>query len=98
MSKATGLTHLPAKLAVLLVFTLFGVVAQASILGNGNSVPPSPLFPGGTQVATTSGTITTATFSASYQQWVYSDPNNSWCAGCHQISLLPVHGQRTRRA
>jgi hypothetical protein len=82
MSKATGLTHLPAKLAILLVFTLFGVVAQASILGNGNSVPPTPLFPGGTQVATTSGTITTATFSASYQQWVYSDPNNSWCAGC----------------
>ncbi len=75
-------THLPIKLACLLAIALLAPLAHASILGNGSSTPPSPLFPTGTQVATTSGTITTPTFTTSYTQWVYADPGNSWCAGC----------------
>jgi hypothetical protein len=82
MLNATRFSQYPARAVALLVLMFFGSVLQASVLGNGTSVAPSPLFPGGTQVATTSGTITTPTFSASYTQWVYSDPSNSWCAGC----------------
>jgi hypothetical protein len=66
----------------LLAMALLVPLAQASILGNGGSVPPSPLFPTGTLVAWTSGTITTATLDDPYTQWVYSDPTNTWCAGC----------------
>lgn len=73
---------LPVKLAGLLALILLAPLAHASVLGNGSSVPPSPLFPGGTLVASTSGTITTPTFTTSYSQWVYSDPGNTWCSGC----------------
>jgi hypothetical protein len=82
MLKTTRTTHLPAKLACLLAIALLASLANASVLSNGNSITPSPLFPTGTQVAWTSGTIATATFTTTYQQWVYADPNNTWCAGC----------------
>ncbi len=36
----------------------------------------------GSVLASTSGTITTATFSADYTTWVYADPTNSLCSGC----------------
>jgi len=71
-----------AKLVCLLAVALLAPLAQASVLANGSSNPPSPLFPSGTQVAWTSGTITTPTFVATYTQWVYADPGNSWCSGC----------------
>jgi hypothetical protein len=70
------------KLVVLLAFALLLPVAQASVLSGGGSVAPSPLFPGGTLVATTSGTITTPTFSTDFTQWVFADPLNSWCVNC----------------
>jgi hypothetical protein len=71
------------KLVVLLTFTLsLTLVAQASVLGVGGTAPPTPLAPSGTLLATTSGTITTPTFSADYTAWVFSDPNNTWCSGC----------------
>ena len=73
---------LSVKLACLLAFTLLLPVAQASVLSGGGSVAPSPMFPGGTLVATTSGTITTPTFSADFTQWVFADPLNSWCNNC----------------
>jgi PEP-CTERM motif-containing protein len=82
MARESGRKQSPSKLLVLLAFTLLLPCAQASILGNGSSVPPSPLFPGGSLVATASGTITTVTFSTDYMQWVFSDPLNSWCVGC----------------
>lgn len=72
----------PLALACLLVLMLLAPLAQASVLSNGNSVPPSPLFPTGTLLVSTTGTITTATFSAGYTEWVYADPTNTWCAGC----------------
>ncbi len=65
-----------------LVFSVAVPLLHASTLGDGGSVAPSPLFPGGNLEATTSGTITTPTFSVNYTQWVYSDPNNTWCSGC----------------
>jgi hypothetical protein len=70
------------KLVCLLAVALMAPLAQASVLSNGSSNPPSPLFPTGTQVAWTSGTITTPTFVATYTQWVYADPGNTWCVGC----------------
>jgi hypothetical protein len=82
MVKTTRTTHVPATLVCLLAIALLAPLAHASILGNGGSAPPSPLFPTGTLVASTSGTITTATFSDTYAQWVYADPNNTWCKGC----------------
>ena len=82
MERLSVSTQLPVKLVCLLAMALLVPLAQASILGNGGSVPPSPLFPTGTLVAWTSGTITTATLDDPYTQWVYSDPTNTWCAGC----------------
>lgn len=70
------------RLVFLLAMALLVPLAHASTLGNGNSVPPSPLFPGGTLLASTSGTIATVTFSDSYTENVYSDPSNTWCTGC----------------
>jgi len=74
--------HSSGKLIALLAFMVLLPFAQASILGNGTSVPPSPLFPGGSLVATASGTIVAFTFTTDYMQWVYSDPLNTWCVGC----------------
>jgi len=85
MARESGNTKSPSKLLVLLAFTLLLPCAQASILGNGLSAPPSPLFPGGSVVATASGTITTPTFTTTYSQWVYSDPLNTWCVGCYDF-------------
>jgi hypothetical protein len=75
-------TQAPIMLVCLLAMAVTAPLAHASVLSNGNSVAPSPLFPGGTLLVSTSGTITTPTFSASYTQWVYADPGNNWCAGC----------------
>jgi hypothetical protein len=82
MERLSVSTQLPVKLVCLLAMALLVPLAQASILGNGGSVPPSPLFPTGTQVAFTSGTMTSPKTNDSYTQWVYSDPTNTWCAGC----------------
>jgi hypothetical protein len=67
---------------VMLMFALAQPVAHASILGNGDTAPPSFLTPGGNLMVTYSGAIATDTFSANYTQWVYADPNNTFCAGC----------------
>src|ERR1035438_9113278 len=82
MERLSVPTQLPVKLVCLLALALLVPLAQASILGNGGSMPPSPLFPNGTLVAWTSGTISTATLDDPYTQWVYADPNNTWCKGC----------------
>lgn len=82
MENKISTTRIPATLVCLLAVALLAPLANASVLGNGSSAPPSPLFPTGTLVATTSGTITTPTFTATYTQWVYADPTNTWCAGC----------------
>jgi PEP-CTERM motif len=82
MEKKISKTNLPLTLACLLAIALLAPLANASVLGNGSSTPPSPLFPTGTLVASTSGTITTATFTTTYMQWVFADPTNTWCSGC----------------
>jgi PEP-CTERM motif len=72
-----------AKLIVLLAVTLMCVAsAQASILTVGGTAPPSPLFPSGPTLASTSGTITTPTFTDTYKTWVQADPSNTFCANC----------------
>ncbi|MFZ1135767.1 MAG: PEP-CTERM sorting domain-containing protein [Candidatus Korobacteraceae bacterium] len=72
-----------AKLITLLAFALMMVpVAQASILSVGGTAPPSPLFPTGPTLASTSGTITTPTFTDTYSTWVVQDPGNTFCANC----------------
>jgi hypothetical protein len=65
-----------------LLLALAQPIAHASILNNGETAAPSFLFPGGNLMATYSGTITEATFTADYTQLVYADPNNTFCAGC----------------
>jgi hypothetical protein len=72
----------PLNLTCLLVLTFLASFAQASVLGNGNSVPPTPLFPTGTLLVSTTGTITTPTLNVGFTEWVYADPTNTWCAGC----------------
>ena len=59
MRKKISKTNLPLALVCALAIALLAPLANASVLGNGTSAPPSPLFPTGTLVATTSGTITT---------------------------------------
>ncbi len=71
------------KLVVLLAFTLMCLpAAQASILSVGGTAPPTPLFPSGSTLASTSGTITTPTFTDTYSTWVVRDPGNTFCANC----------------
>lgn len=83
MARESGQFPSPSKLVVILAFTLLIPVAQASILSVGATLPPSPLAPSGTVLASiTNGTITTATFTVIYSTWVYADPTNTFCAGC----------------
>jgi hypothetical protein len=83
VEKKISKTRLPVKLVCLLAIALMAPLAHASVLGNGSSTPPSPLFPSGTLMASIiGGTITTPTFTVSYSEWVYADPGNSWCVGC----------------
>ncbi len=77
-----GKTPRAVQLLFWLTLMVASPLAQASILGNGDEGPPSFLFPGGNLMASVSGTISTITFTTSYTQWVYSDPNNTFCAGC----------------
>jgi hypothetical protein len=83
MARESGNTQSFSRLFLLMAFALLLVpMANASVLGVGGTAPPSPLFPTGTQLAFTSGTITTPTFSADYSTWVLRDPTNTWCANC----------------
>jgi hypothetical protein len=83
MARQVISTLRPWKLIALIAFALsITTISQASILGVGGTSPPTPLTPGGSVLATQSGTITTPTFSADYTTWVYADPNNTWCSGC----------------
>jgi hypothetical protein len=75
-------TQFARNFLFVLAFSLAVPLLHASVLTYGGSVPPSPLTPGGILEATTSGTVSTPTFSFNYSEWVYSDPSNSWCAGC----------------
>jgi hypothetical protein len=71
------------ELIVFLAFMLMCLPnAQASILSVGGTAPSSPLFPSGPTLASTSGTITTPTFSADYGTWVVREPRNTFCANC----------------
>ena len=83
MLNVTGATRLLLRLACLMAMALLAPVAHANTLGNGTSVPPSPLFPTGTVMAqVVNGTITTKTFTVTYNELVLSDPGNTWCVGC----------------
>jgi len=66
----------------LLAFAIAVPLVHANIIGPGQSGPPDPLNAGGTQMAFTTGTMTTPTWSATYSAWVYSDPGNTFCNGC----------------
>jgi len=82
MVDGKGATRLILRFACLMAMALLVPLSHASVLSNGTSVPPSPLFPTGTIVASITGTIITPTLNVSYTQWVYSDPTNTWCVGC----------------
>ncbi len=82
MEKKVRTTQPPLTLVCVLTLALLAPLAHASVLSTGSSAPPSPLFPTGTLVISTAGTITTPTFSANYTEQVLSDPFNTWCANC----------------
>jgi hypothetical protein len=94
MARESGNTQSFSRVLLLLAFTLLLVpMANASILGVGGTAPPSPLFPTGTVLASTSSTITTPTFSVDYTTWVVRDPLNTWCANCLDfISVFTNNG------
>jgi hypothetical protein len=79
MVKTHGTTRLLICVAFLLALVSLLPLAQASLLVPGGIVPPSPVFPTGTQKAMTSGTITAV--SVAYSEWVYQDPTNN-LPGC----------------
>lgn len=83
MEKTASATQQAGRIVCLLVVALLVPLAHANTLGNGNSVPPSPLFPTGPVIASIlNNTITTPTFTATYSEWVMADPFNTWCSGC----------------
>jgi hypothetical protein len=89
------------KLVVLITFAVaLTVAAHASVLGVGGTAPPTPLAPGlgSSMLATTSGNISTPTFSTNYTTWVFADPSNTFCAGCldfvYQYSVLSGQGNQ----
>ncbi|HEY4901214.1 MAG TPA: PEP-CTERM sorting domain-containing protein [Terriglobales bacterium] len=83
MGKTLTATQRSVRLVGVLTMALLVPLAHASTLGNGTSVPPSPLFPTGPVMASIiGGTISTPTFTVTYSEWVMADPFNTWCAGC----------------
>ena len=97
MARESGNTQSFSKLFLLLAFTLLLPCAQANVLGNGASVPPSPIDPKGPIIATTSGTITSSVgsdhFSVDFTENVFQDPTNIFCAGCLDfVYVFTNHG------
>ncbi len=71
------------KTLILCAFGLFaGVMANATPLSPGGSVPGAPITFSGSIINGFGGTIFFASSSANYQVNVYSDPTNPFCAGC----------------
>jgi hypothetical protein len=72
----------------LLAFAIAVPMMQASELGNGDTAPPDVFMNvGGTLLTSISDAITTPTFMTNYTEWVYSDPNNVFCANCLDFVL-----------
>ncbi len=72
------------KLAALAAIC-FGTLAVAhadSLLLPGGSQPPDLLYPNGSFVVQASGSISSFSFSDSYQDGVYKDNSNVICSGC----------------
>ncbi|MBV9613433.1 MAG: PEP-CTERM sorting domain-containing protein [Acidobacteriaceae bacterium] len=73
------------KIALSLVAVGLAANAFASSVPSGTAAAaPSALTvgSGGTLVASTSGSMSSGTFTANYIENVYSDPTNEFCAGC----------------
>lgn len=74
------------KISLVLIFGL--ALSAPSMFANsvttGNDVTPDVLTvgSGATLVASASGTFSSLTFTANYLEDVYSDPTNTYCAGC----------------
>ena len=77
-----GKTWGPMQLLVCVMLVALAPLAQASVLGNGQTAPPDLLTPSGTELATTSGSITTPTFTTLFTASVFSDPTNTFCVNC----------------
>lgn len=97
MARESGNTQSFSKIVVLLAFTMLLPCAQASILSNGLSVPPSPVDPLGPVIATAAGTIAAGAgsshFSVDFTEQVFQDPSNIMCAGCLDfVYVFTNHG------
>jgi hypothetical protein len=69
-------------LAVLAVVVVSAGVASATMIAPGGSVSASTLSYGGTLDFFTGATFTNGSFTANYNTTVFTDPSNSFCAGC----------------
>jgi hypothetical protein len=69
-------------LAVLAVVVVSASVARATVIAPGGSVSASAESFGGTLDFFTGAILTNGSFTSNYSTAVYSDPSNSFCAGC----------------
>lgn len=88
--KKTLITSLGLGLA------LAATSAFANTISPGGTGAPDALTigAGSTLVATISGTISPGTFTADYTENVYSDPTNTFCAGCYDFTYV-IHNTGT---
>jgi hypothetical protein len=82
MVRKVRTSELPLTLVCFLAIALLAPLAQASLLTVGGSVPPTSITPAGPVVASTTGTITAPTFTATFKENVYADPMDSITASC----------------
>jgi hypothetical protein len=82
MVKKFRTSQLPLTLVCFLLIVVLAPLAQASLLTVGGVASPSPITPAGLVVASTSGTITTPTFTATFKEQVYADPTDGLTASC----------------
>jgi hypothetical protein len=69
-------------LAVLAVVVVSASVASATVIAPGGSVSATALSYGGALTLFTGAILTNGSFTANYSTAVYTDPTNSFCAGC----------------
>ena len=94
-----GKTWGPMQLLVCVMLVALAPLAQASVLGNGQTAPPDLLTPSGTELATTSGTISTPTFTTLFTASVfYRSGQQVLCRMPGLRVPVPQHLTRCERA
>ena len=94
-----GSNHRAAHLLLCLSLAALAPLAQATVLGNGETAAPDLLTPSGTELATTSGTISTPTFTTLFTASVfYRSGQQVLCRMPGLRVPVPQHLTRCERA